>query len=490
MRKTGILLHISSLPSDFGIGDFGPEAIRFAEYLKAEGYTYWQILPVNHCGYGNSPYNPLSAFALNPYFISPELLYQQGYINQLMLESVKIPRSNITRYEQVYTLKDKMLAQATANWMLTNNLDEYIEESASLLKPYLTFLSLSKIYNDTCWYNWNEEHRNYSEKLYQKVRSMDTSYFNLRAVTQAMLAEQLSWFKAQLHKLGIVLIGDLPLYLAYDSAEVWAHQEYFDLDKQGRRLHFAGVPPDAFAEKGQLWGNPLYKWDVLKQEGFCLFIERIKQALNYLDILRLDHFIGYVNFWQVEPMIDANGQPVLPDNAIQGSWVRALPEDFFTTLLQHFTIERFIAEDLGILNDDVCSIRERFGFPGMIVLQFCFEESVPDVKKYPPERWLYTGTHDNQTLRGWFESLSPDSPSYKHLQEYCVLHKFTDRQAMLNAENIHIIIRNIALSSSCRQIIFPYQDILGLGDEARMNIPGTALGNWQWRLEDSFYSNK
>nr|MBP7333460.1 4-alpha-glucanotransferase [Candidatus Cloacimonas sp.] len=155
-------------------------------------------------------------------------------------------------------------------------------------------------------------------------------------------------------------------------------------------------------------------------------------------------------------------------------------------LLKQFSKERFIAEDLGILNDDVCRIRERFGFPGMIVLQFCFEESVPEVKKYPPERWLYTGTHDNQTLRGWFESLSPDSSSYKHLQEYCFLHQFSDCQAHLNAENIHLIMRNIAFSSGCRQIIIPYQDILGLGDEARMNIPGTALGNWQWRLEDSF----
>jgi 4-alpha-glucanotransferase len=313
---------------------------------------------------------------------------------------------------------------------------------------------------------------------------MNSSYFNLRAATQAMLEEQLSWFKERLQELGIILIGDLPLYLAYDSAEVWAHPEYFDLDEQGRRLHFAGVPPDAFAEKGQLWGNPLYRWDVLKQDGFRLFMERIKQALGYLDILRLDHFIGYVNFWQVEPELDANGKPVLPKDAIKGSWVRALPEDFFSALLQRFSIECFIAEDLGILNDDVCRIREQYGFPGMIVLQFCFEEGVPDVKKYPPERWLYTGTHDNQTLRGWFESLSPNSPSYKHLREYCALHQFTDCQAHLNAENIHLIMRNIALSSSCQQVIFPYQDILGLGDEARMNIPGTALGNWQWRLEN------
>jgi len=401
-----------------------------------------------------------------------------------MLEAVKIPRSNVTRYEQVYILKDKMLAQATANWMLANRTDDYIEENAPFLKPYLTFLSLSKFYDDTCWYNWNEEHRHYSEKLYQKVRLMNSSYFNLRAATQAMLVEQLSWFKERLQELGIILIGDLPLYLAYDSAEVWAHPEYFDLDEQGRRLHFAGVPPDAFAEKGQLWGNPLYRWDVLKQDGFQLFMERIKQALGYLDILRLDHFIGYVNFWQVEPELDANGQPVLPKDAIKGSWVRALPEDFFSALLQRFSIKRFIAEDLGILNDDVCRIREQYGFPGMIVLQFCFEEGVPDVKKYPPERWLYTGTHDNQTLHGWFESLSPNSPSYKHLQEYCALHQFTDCQAHLNAENIHLIMRNIALSSSCQQVIFPYQDILGLGDEARMNIPGTALGNWQWRLEN------
>ena len=487
MHKTGILLHISSLPSDFGIGDFGPEAIRFAEYLKTEGYTYWQILPITHCGYGNSPYNPLSAFALNPYFISPELLFQQGLINQRMLKAVKIPASNITQYERVYNLKDKMLAQATDNWMLTNNLDDYIEENAFFLKPYLTFLSLSRIYDDSCWYNWNEEHKHYSEALYQKTRQLDSSFINIKAATQAMLSEQLKYFKEYLHKMGIILVGDLPLYLSYDSSEVWAHPEFFDLDEQGRRLHFAGVPPDAFSEKGQLWGNPLYKWDVLQQDSFKLFMNRIGMALSYLDILRLDHFIGYVNYWQVKPNFDEKGHPILPQNAINGSWEPALPEEFFSTLLKNYGIERFLAEDLGILNQEVCRVRDSFGFPGMIILQFCFENSVPEVKKYPPERWLYTGTHDNHTIRGWFESLPSDSLSLKHLQEYCIQNKITDIHQMINSENIHNIMRNIALSSGCQQIIFPLQDILGLGDEARMNVPGTALGNWQWRLEERIY---
>lgn len=487
MHKTGILLHISSLPSNYGIGDFGQGAINFAAYLKAEGYTYWQILPVTHCGYGNSPYNPLSAFALNPYLISPELLYQQGLINQRMLEKVHIPPGSITQYERVYALKDKMLAQATANWMLTNNIDDYIEENAAYLKPYLTFLTLSKIYDDSCWYNWSEEHKHYSEDLYRKIRLLDLEFVHTRAASQALVNEQLIGFKNCLKELGIILVGDLPLYLSYDSAEVWAHLEYFDLDDEGRRLHFAGVPPDAFAEKGQLWGNPIYKWEVLKQDGFKLFLDRIGKALNYLDILRLDHFIGYVNYWQVEPDWDKEGKPILPKNAMHGSWVNALPEDFFPLLLRKYMPEHFIAEDLGLLNQNVCKIRDSFGFPGMIILQFCFEESVPEVQYYPSERWLYTGTHDNHTLRGWFESLSPDSPSLKHLQEYCLKHRLMDNHPVLNADNISAIMRHIALSSGCQQIIFPLQDILGLGDEARMNIPGTALGNWQWRLDELIY---
>lgn len=483
MRETGILLHISSLATEFGIGDFGPSAYRFAEYLHKEGHTIWQILPINHCGYGNSPYNPLSAYALSPYLISPELLYQQGLINLQTLEEAMLPSSSTVHYQNVYESKDKLLAVAAKNWMLTNDVEAYIESESATIKPYLAFLSLSRIYADSAWYNWHPDHRHYSESLFAKLWQTDKEHIQMRAVCQAMLGEQITAFREVLRQQQISLVGDMPLYLSYESAEVWANQHYFDLDANGQRLSMAGVPPDAFASGGQLWGNPIYKWDVMRADGFSLFMQRIGHAMSYLDLLRLDHFIGYVNYWQIDCEISSQGLTLVPENARQGRWVRALPEEFFGLLCARFGKDRFIAEDLGILNDDVCHVRDSFGFPGMIILQFCFEDSVPEVDKFPFDRWLYTGTHDNSTLRGWFASLAPDSSSMANLAAFCKTHKYSDCEGCPNSANVHNIMRNIALSSSCDRVIIPFQDILGLDDNARMNIPGTALGNWQWRIE-------
>ncbi len=482
MKQTGILLHLSSLPGDFGIGDLGPQAYAFADYLSRNGHKIWQILPLNHCGYGNSPYNPLSALAINPYLISPELLFENGLISRSDLETAELPNDGNVYYELVARTKDKLLAKAAENWLLHNDLEHFLEVEAPYLKPYLSFVALSHLYGDSDWSAWSPEHRRYSEALYRQLRTVYPKLIVTDAVAQALLREQLGSFKSYLDQQHITLVGDIPLYLAYESAEVWAHQEWFDLDEQGRRLHFAGVPPDAFASEGQLWGNPLYRWDRLREQGFSLIMERMAQALNYLDVLRLDHFIGYVNYWQVDCAHSATGEPVLPQNALQGRWVEAVPEDFFQTLITRFGKGRFLAEDLGILNERVCRIRDGFAFPGMIVLQFCFEESVPDIGRFPADRWLYTGTHDNATTRGWYESLTPESPSYRNLHEYCRQNRLRDCHATLSPENIHTAFKNIALASPCAKVIFPMQDILGLDNDARMNTPGTALGNWQWRL--------
>ncbi|PKN73005.1 MAG: 4-alpha-glucanotransferase [Candidatus Cloacimonetes bacterium HGW-Cloacimonetes-3] len=482
MRETGILLHITSLPTEFGIGDFGPAAYRFSEYLKREGHKYWQILPVNHCGYGNSPYNPISAFALSPYLISPELLYQQGLISARILEEAKLPPGDTVFYESVYKAKDKLLAIAGENWLLSNDISRFVASNKDTLKPYLAFQILSRIYGDNAWHAWNPEHRRYTDKLFDELWISHASAMKLVAAYQCILMEQIALFRAVLNRDGITLVGDVPLYLSYESADVWAHPELFDLDENGVRLHYAGVPPDAFASEGQLWGNPIYRWDTMKDSVYQLFLARISHALNYIDILRLDHFIGYVNFWQVESDFNPQGLPISPTSAKNGRWVSTSAKDFFALLCSHFGKGRFIAEDLGILNDEVCNIRDSFGFPGMIVLQFCFEESVPKVREYPASRWLYTGTHDNPTLRGWFEALLSDSPSLAHLMQYCSENKVRDCRKIPNAENIHQIMRSIALASACEKVIMPYQDVLGLDDSARMNVPGTALGNWQWRI--------
>ncbi len=472
MKQSGVLLHISSLCTDYGIGDLGPGAYRFAEYLAEHDHSFWQILPLNHCGYGNSPYNPISAFAWNPYLISPELLVLDNLLEKEALKT--LPKSQMVDYEQVIKLKQPMLQAAAQKYLESNDIDAYIEANAWHLKPYLCFLKLKDLNSNGKWYTWPSGQRTYSETLYQE--HADDQDLRVAAALQAIFEDQFSRLKSVLLSQGIQLIGDIPLYLSYESAEVWAHQELFDLDDKGRRLSVAGVPPDAFAAAGQLWGNPIYLWERLQASGFELFVRRFGHILQYIDLLRLDHFIGYVNFWKV-PCPAAE----ISDSAETGSWVRALPEAFFTRISEQFGTERFIAEDLGILNQDVCQIRDSLGLPGMIILQFCFEESVPEVQYFPADRFIYTGTHDNHTTLGWWKDLPPNSPSRLNLSVFCK--RFLPQYDLPNESNVNEIMIEVAQLSACQRMIFPLQDILGLDDDARMNMPGTALGNWQWRMD-------
>jgi 4-alpha-glucanotransferase len=469
MKQSGILLHISSLQTDYGIGDIGPAAYRFADYLSAQGHTYWQILPLNYPGYGDSPYNPISAFAFNEYLISPELLVESGLL--FPHELIALPPGSTVDYPEVYLAKDAMHTLAAERFVQNERIGDYIEANAAFMKPYLCFVWLSHRYGNSAWYTWDNEHRSYSAALYDACKHEPE--VQRAAALQQIFCQQMRRLKDYLESRGIRLFGDMPLYLSYDSAEVWANPQLFDLDAAGRRLSLAGVPPDAFAAGGQLWGNPIYNWDRMKDDGFQLFMRRIGHTLQFMDLLRLDHFIGYVNFWKVPCP-----QGEIPETAESGSWVKALPEAFFARLTEEYGTERFVAEDLGILNSDVCHVRDGLGFPGMIILQFCFEESVPDVQNFPADRLIYTGTHDNNTTRGWWDDLPLDSESRKNMSEYCRQHL---GGIIPDGDNIAGIMLQIAQQSACQRMIFPMQDILGLGSAARMNIPGTALGNWQWR---------
>ncbi len=490
MKNLGVLLHISSLPTDYGIGDLGPAACQFADILVERGIKYWQILPLYHPGYGNSPYNPVSAFALNPYLISPDLLFEDGLIDRPDLEAAKLPVTDQVSYDAVYRLKDQLIAKAANNYLSDIEIYDFIESNALYMKPYLAYITICKLYGDDNWQLFRAEHRSYSDELYESLFKTYSRQILRTACAQAIVKDQLNRLKDYINDQGLELIGDMPLYLSHHSAEVWSNPQLFDLDPDGNRLHVAGVPPDYYSETGQLWGNPLYLWDLMRQNGFQLFIHRIRNALAHLDILRLDHFIGYVNYWAVPcPPDPETGTPRLPENSLNGSWEKAMPEDFFTLLHALFPKASFIAEDLGILNEEVCSVRDRFGLPGMIVLQFCFEQSVPQVREFPPERFLYTGTHDNPTIREWFGNLAEDSPSRVNLFQF--IRSNASLFAGLGLEDvadiersIHRIICLIAESSGCANIIVPAQDILGLDSSARMNVPGTALGNWQWRLTD------
>lgn len=490
MKNNGLLLHISSLPTEFGIGDLGPAAYQFADYLVENCYSYWQILPLYQTGYGNSPYNPLSAFALNPYLISPDLLFEDGLVERRDLEEARLPRADQVPFDSVFRAKDGLLATAVSNYLSDIEIYEYIESNALYMKPYLAFIMLCKLYGDNDWTHFRPEHRHFSSALYEDLFRQFRRGMLEAAGVQAIASNQLYRLKDYITSQNLQLIGDMPLYLAFSSSEVWANRQLFDLDEEGYRLHAAGVPADAFSESGQLWGNPVYRWDRLRETGFQLFIDRIHDALGYLDKLRLDHFIGYVNYWSVPcPPEGEGGLPGLPSDALSGNWEPALPEEFFVRLTKEFGSDRFIAEDLGILNEKVCHFRDHYGFPGMVVLQFCFEDSMPDIKSFPVPAYIYTGTHDNATLQEWYADLPENSPVRENLGRF--LRENAILFAGLGLENpqdiansIHQIMCVIAQNSACRNVIVPVQDLLGFDSRARMNIPGTALGNWQWRLQD------
>lgn len=481
MKSAGILMHISSLPTEFGIGDLGQTAYRFADLLHEHGQKYWQILPLNWCGYSNSPYNPISAFATFPYLISPELLFEDGLVSSSELDAARLPNSAEVDYISVYQAKDALFTTAVECWLQRTGIEDYIESNASDLKPFLAYVMLCEIYGNDDWYHWLGEHRTYSAALYDRLWHKYSRRMSYYAVLQAIFEDQFHRLHQYLRSLDIKLIGDLPLYCSYQSADVWANQQLFDLDDEGKRRTVAGVPPDAFSETGQLWGNPTFRWDVMQNDGFDWWLRRIGNALKYNDLLRLDHFIGYVNYWS----IDAS-----EETAVNGRWIPAPAEIFFAALFSRYDRSRFIAEDLGILNAEVCRIRDKYALPGMIILQFCFDNPAVDPDQYPEDRIIYTGTHDNDTIMGWYRHLIESGAA-----EANIIHEYLQRSHRIDTlptdpltdVNWHLI--DIAYASPCHLAIVPFQDILGLGTEARINTPGIPLGNWHWRLIDETYLN-
>ncbi|NLO11292.1 MAG: 4-alpha-glucanotransferase [Candidatus Cloacimonetes bacterium] len=486
LKQKGVLLHFSSLPGDFGIGDLGPEALSFAQFLNDQGYTIWQTLPLNHRGYGNSPYNPISAFALDPLLISPELLYEKGLVDAADLEEATIPATDRVFFEHVFRNKCKLLETAANRYLKSNNIDAFISQNEAWLKPYLTFLSLDRLYDEIHWSQWQSQHLHYTPELWQSQLRDFEPFILSQAAIQAILREQLAELKTQLKELNIELWGDLPIYLSYHSADVWANPHLFALDDAGNRLQVAGVPPDAFSEEGQLWGNPIYLWQERETEVFELITARIRDVLSYADRIRLDHFIGYVNYWSIPCPLDNDGSPILPQDAKAGEWIKAPAQKLFETITAEFGNKPFIAEDLGILTEEVNNIRAQFGFPGMIVLQFCWQDGEPDVAAYPADKIIYTGTHDNLTTRQWFEELDPESAEYQNFTAYVNSrpHLISNSDGKVNLTNAAEAMINIAQKSGCEICIFPMQDLLNLDAAARMNIPGTPLGNWEWRMPE------
>ncbi len=475
IRASGILLHITSLPSNFGIGDLGPESYQFIELLAKLKQRYWSILPLSPIRLedGNSPYQTCSAFAGNTLLISPEKLVENGLLPKAFLKHA-VKSSSKINYKKVYNRKDRMLEVAFINFKKSSMkfvnenfcFDDFCFENEMWLNDYALYSVLRKKTNRP-WYKWPSPLR---KREYQAIAIKKSK---LKEEIEQIKFEQYIFF-SQLFSLkkfcktkNVCLIGDMPFYVTYDSADVWVHPELFSLNSNGKLKFVGGVPPDYFSSTGQLWGNPVYNWKNMEQTGFEWWINRISHNLKLYDQLRLDHFRGFVGYWRV---------PASAKTAKKGKWVKSPSEVFFKVVSAAFPSVPFIAEDLGDIDDPVREAIKRLGIPGMRVLLFAFdgEAANPNLPKNHVENSVvYTGTHDTNTVKGWLK----DESSRKERKN---LFKIIDRKAPAKMVSFEVV--KLALGSVADLSIVPLQDILSLGSEARMNIPGKSLCNWQWRV--------
>ncbi len=473
-RGSGVLLHVSSLPSQFGVGDLGPGAYRFAYFLHSSKQIFWQILPISPTDQAtnNSPYSSFSAFAASPLFISPEILVEEGYLQKDDICSVPEFDESFCQYSKVIPFKEDLLRKAYENFKQSGkNKDKYETfcfENMGWLEDYALFVVIKRSQGGKMWCDWPVELRDRNPESLNRIKDELSDEINREKFIQYLFFDQWFALKSYCNEKGIEIIGDIPIYVNYDSVDVWANHRIFKLDDNKRPVLVAGVPPDYFSKTGQLWGNPVYNWDVLKDEEYEWWISRIEHNLNIFDIVRIDHFRGFVDFWEV---------PYGEETAINGKWENAPARDFFNKLNDSFSDLPIIAEDLGIITEEVKNVMNDFEFPGMKILLFAFGE---DLKKHPylPHNYIencvaYTGTHDNNTVRGWFENEAGEL-------EKMNMFEYFGKQ--INADEISMEMIKMVMGSIADIAIFPMQDILGLGQESRMNLPGVKKGNWQWRL--------
>ena len=472
-RASGIFLHISSLPSLYVIGDLGPNAYTFADFLAEAGQSYWQVLPLNPTRLDNynCPYSSHSAFAGNTLLISPELMVGDGLLESAYLEPIpEFPKERVN-YEKVTTYKEILFHRAYEQFKKSNKKTEFEDFCARhsfWLNDYADFVSFKNHFQGRLWSEWPKEIRDREPSALQGLEKQLEPVIEKEKFLQYLFYHQ--WFKLKnyCNQKGIQIIGDTPIYVDYDSAEVWTHPEIFSLDKEKKPVLVSGVPPDYFSPTGQYWGNPVYRWEVLKQEGYDWWVKRIGHNQKLFDLLRIDHFRGFVDFWAI---------PAEEKTAIKGRWEKGPKHQLFNEVLKHFPGIQIIAEDLGIITDEVREFIRELGFPGMKVLLFAWTKDLPQ-NPYAPHNHihncvLYTGTHDNNTARGWFES----EASKEERERFC---NYLGRE--VSKEEVHWVLVRIAMSSVADTAIIPMQDLLGLNQSARMNHPAVPKGNWEWRL--------
>lgn len=469
-RSSGILLHITSLPGRYGIGTMGEEAYRFIDFLIESQQKVWQLLPLGHTGFGDSPYQCFSAFAGNPLLIDPERLVWEGYIHQHDLPEPTGFSHDEAEFSKVTEYLYPLLSKAYHQFKTRFGVDKYkyeafCRQNKFWLDDYAMFMALKKHFNNKSWSNWDEDIKMRKAEAMEKYRHQLKDQIAYYKFIQFLFYKQWLELKSYANINGIQVIGDIPLYVAFDSSDAWANPEIFEFDKAMNPVHVAGVPPDYFSETGQLWGNPIYNWDYLQKTEFSWWIERIKANFKLYDVLRIDHFRGLAAYWAV---------PYGEKTAVKGKWVKAPGRELFETIFNKLGNLPIIAEDLGVITPDVEALRDDFGFPGMKILQFAFDLSEENCflpHTFTSNCIVYTGTHDNDTTLGRYNESTHEEK--KMMKDYFNIDTH---------DPVWSFIR-LAWSSVAYMAIVPMQDILKLDTQARMNFPGKASGYWKWRYK-------
>ena len=470
-RQSGVLMHISSLPGKYGIGSFGQSAYDFVDFLVRTKQRYWQILPLGTTSYGDSPYQSFSAFAGNTYFIDFDILIEEGLLNEADVKGADFgddPRK--VDYAKIFDARRPIMEKAVARFLEADDLSDYesfVEQNAAWLEVFAEYMAIKEHFDNLAWTEWPDEAirrrdaaslASYREKLADKL--------TYHRVTQYLFFKQWLRLKAYANEHHIEIVGDMPIYVAADSADVWAQPHFFKTDAVGKPTCVAGCPPDEFSETGQLWGNPIYDWEAMDKDGYAWWIERLRESFKIYDIVRIDHFRGFESYWEV---------PAGSETSASGKWVKGPDYKLFAAVKEALGDLNIIAEDLGFMTDEVIELRERTGFPGMKILQFAFnpdDESIDSPHLAPNNSVMYTGTHDNNTVLGWYKD-EIDDATRQYMAQY------TNRKEYETVP--HAMLRTIFASVSFMAIA-TMQDLLDLDSAARMNYPSTIGGNWTWRM--------
>ncbi|HEV7645568.1 MAG TPA: 4-alpha-glucanotransferase [Pyrinomonadaceae bacterium] len=484
LRASGVLLHLTSLPGRYGIGDMGAEARGFIDFLAAGGQTYWQILPLNPTDYGDSPYQCFSTFAGNTLLIDPAKLEAEGFLSAEEIEEIPGFSEGTADYGGAIELKSVLLRKAFERFRVSKKeelrgaYEVFCSENSNWLDDYALFQAIRNANELKPWNEWDESLAKRDEEALNNARGELEEEIYAQKFYQFLFFKQWNELRAYAQEKGVKFIGDVPIYVSHNSADVWCNPRMFKLNEDGSSAFVAGVPPDAFSSTGQLWGNPIYDWDEMRNENFAWWIERIRFTLKTVDITRIDHFRGFYSYWEV---------PGENETAEHGEWVDVPGYELFGTLKDELGELPFIVEDLGYMTPEIYKMRDDLGYPGMRILQFAFggdakHNDLPH--NYVHNCAAYTGTHDNETAAGWYQAQFDKEGKISIYGERCLKYLGS------TGEEIHWDMIRAVLASVADTAIIPAQDLLGLGNEARMNLPATTDGNWKWRLKPGELSDE